>query len=322
MWRPDRSLRGPERATLARHRALNRVFAEAFTDRYSRDGLVGRARAPPQPADLALRASRMRATAPCSGGTRDGQIVGFNMVHRSGTEGWMGPLAVRPDRQGEGLGLHDGAGRHRLAQGAGRQDHRARDHAAHGREHRLLQPARLRAGAPHRHPGARSRRAASAASPERSRRAGHRVDARLDECRALTDAARAGRGLHSRARADARAGTRRYHAGPRRGRAGRFRALALGAAGRRAARRTRSACSSWWRRTSRRSSGWSTRFRAAAEAERRPARSPSAARPRSPRRTCGWSRRLPGALDRPADDAAGFPEAARGDGIVMSNWEI
>jgi hypothetical protein len=26
------------------------------------------------------------------------------MVHRSGTEGWMGPLAVRPDRQSEGLG--------------------------------------------------------------------------------------------------------------------------------------------------------------------------------------------------------------------------
>ena len=34
----------------------------------------------------------------------DGQLVAFNMVHRSGTEGWMGPLAVRPDRQGEGLG--------------------------------------------------------------------------------------------------------------------------------------------------------------------------------------------------------------------------
>jgi hypothetical protein len=34
----------------------------------------------------------------------DGHIVAFNMVHRSGTEGWMGPLAVRPDRQGEGLG--------------------------------------------------------------------------------------------------------------------------------------------------------------------------------------------------------------------------
>src|SRR6185503_14739103 len=33
-----------------------------------------------------------------------GAIVEFNMVHRSGTEGWMGPLAVRPDRQGEGIG--------------------------------------------------------------------------------------------------------------------------------------------------------------------------------------------------------------------------
>ena len=34
----------------------------------------------------------------------DGQMVAFNMVHRSGTEGWMGPLAVRTDRQGEGIG--------------------------------------------------------------------------------------------------------------------------------------------------------------------------------------------------------------------------
>jgi hypothetical protein len=34
----------------------------------------------------------------------EGHMVAFNMVHRSGTEGWMGPLAVRPDRQGEGLG--------------------------------------------------------------------------------------------------------------------------------------------------------------------------------------------------------------------------
>jgi hypothetical protein len=34
----------------------------------------------------------------------EGKMVAFNMVHRSGTEGWMGPLAVRPDRQGEGLG--------------------------------------------------------------------------------------------------------------------------------------------------------------------------------------------------------------------------
>ena len=41
MWRPDRSLRGPERATTRDIESLNRVFAEAFTDRYSRDGLIG-----------------------------------------------------------------------------------------------------------------------------------------------------------------------------------------------------------------------------------------------------------------------------------------
>jgi hypothetical protein len=33
-----------------------------------------------------------------------GSIAAFNMVHRSGTEGWMGPLAVRSDQQGHGLG--------------------------------------------------------------------------------------------------------------------------------------------------------------------------------------------------------------------------
>ena len=34
----------------------------------------------------------------------DDQLVAFNIAHRSGLEGWMGPLAVRPDRQGLGLG--------------------------------------------------------------------------------------------------------------------------------------------------------------------------------------------------------------------------
>ena len=32
------------------------------------------------------------------------RIVAFNMVHHSGTEGWMGPLCVRPEYQGAGLG--------------------------------------------------------------------------------------------------------------------------------------------------------------------------------------------------------------------------
>lgn len=103
MWRPDRSLRGPERATVRDIEALNRVFAEAFTDRYSRDGLVG-VRVP-QLNNLVWR----YALEDAGGGSMvwrdaEGQMVAFNMVHRSGTEGWMGPLAVRPDRQGEGLG--------------------------------------------------------------------------------------------------------------------------------------------------------------------------------------------------------------------------
>lgn len=103
MWRPDRSLRGPERANARDIESLNRVFAEAFTDRYSRDGLVG-VRVP-----LLNNLVWRYALEDAGDGSMvwrdaEGQMVGFNMVHRSGTEGWMGPLAVRPDRQGEGLG--------------------------------------------------------------------------------------------------------------------------------------------------------------------------------------------------------------------------
>ncbi len=32
------------------------------------------------------------------------QLVAFNIAHHSGVEGWMGPLAVRPDRQSGGVG--------------------------------------------------------------------------------------------------------------------------------------------------------------------------------------------------------------------------
>ena len=103
MWRPDRSVRGPEPATIRDIDSLNRVFAEAFTDRYSRDGLVG-VRVP-QLNNLVWRYA-LEDAGDGSMVWRDaeGHMVAFNMVHRSGTEGWMGPLAVRPDRQGEGLG--------------------------------------------------------------------------------------------------------------------------------------------------------------------------------------------------------------------------
>src|SRR3954464_3695673 len=103
MWRPDRSVRGPDRPTLRDIDSLNRVFADAFTDRYSRDGLVG-VRVP-QLNNLVWRyALEDAGDGSMVWRDADGQMVAFNMVHRSGTEGWMGPLAVRPDRQGEGLG--------------------------------------------------------------------------------------------------------------------------------------------------------------------------------------------------------------------------
>jgi GNAT superfamily N-acetyltransferase len=94
---------GPEPATERDIEGLNRVFAEAFTDRYRRDGLVG-VRVP-QLNPLVWRYALL--------GAGDGamlwrdehdEVAAFNVAHRSGTEGWMGPLAVRTDRQGTGVG--------------------------------------------------------------------------------------------------------------------------------------------------------------------------------------------------------------------------
>ncbi|MEO8199288.1 MAG: GNAT family N-acetyltransferase [Gemmatimonadota bacterium] len=102
-WLPDRSVRGPERPTIRDIEPLNRIFAEAFTDRYRRDGLVG-VRVPylnPLIWRYAIEDSGEGAMIWRDG---DGRPAAFNMVHQSGSEGWMGPLAVRPDRQNEGLG--------------------------------------------------------------------------------------------------------------------------------------------------------------------------------------------------------------------------
>jgi GNAT superfamily N-acetyltransferase len=102
-WRSSHRPDGPYRATLDDIPGLNVVFSDSFTERYRRDGLVG-VRVP------ALNPAIWRyAIEDADGGAllwrdeRD-QVVAFNVVHRSGTEGWMGPLAVRPDAQGAGLG--------------------------------------------------------------------------------------------------------------------------------------------------------------------------------------------------------------------------
>jgi GNAT superfamily N-acetyltransferase len=102
-WPLDRELYGPERPTVRDIEPLNRVFSESFTDRYRRDGLLG-VRVPhlnPLIWRYALEDAGDGAMVWRDG---DGELVGFNIVHFSGSEGWMGPLAVRPDRQGAGLG--------------------------------------------------------------------------------------------------------------------------------------------------------------------------------------------------------------------------
>lgn len=103
MWRTEPRLTGPHRITTADITAINRLFSDAFTDRYRRDGMQG-VRVPflnPAVWRFALANAGEGAML-----WRDGRgdVVAFNLAHLSGSEGWMGPLAVRPDRQGGGLG--------------------------------------------------------------------------------------------------------------------------------------------------------------------------------------------------------------------------
>ena len=103
MWRPERAAHGPLPVSERDIPALNRLFADAFTDRYRRDGLVG-VRVP-----FLNEAIWRYAIDAADGGAmqwRDegDRLVAFNIAHRSGSEGWMGPLCVRPDRQLDGLG--------------------------------------------------------------------------------------------------------------------------------------------------------------------------------------------------------------------------
>lgn len=103
MWRPDRTVVGPTPLEVRDIAALNRLFSEAFTERYRRDGLHG-VRVPhlnPEVWRYALDGAGAGAMA-----WRDarGDLIAFNLAHLSGTEGWMGPLAVRTDRQGGGVG--------------------------------------------------------------------------------------------------------------------------------------------------------------------------------------------------------------------------
>ncbi|MEP6690147.1 MAG: GNAT family N-acetyltransferase [Gemmatimonadaceae bacterium] len=94
---------GPYPALIDDIPALNNVFSDAFTERYRRDGLVG-VRVPHlNPIVWRYAIEDAGAGALIWRDERD-DIIAFNIVHRSGVEGWMGPLCVRPDKQGSGLG--------------------------------------------------------------------------------------------------------------------------------------------------------------------------------------------------------------------------
>ena len=101
--RHARSLEGPLVATVDDIPQLNELFAEAFTERYRKDGMTG-VRVPPlNPAIWRYAIEGAGDGALCWRDER-GRLAAFNIVHHSGTEGWMGPLCVRPDCQGAGLG--------------------------------------------------------------------------------------------------------------------------------------------------------------------------------------------------------------------------
>ncbi|MGH7676090.1 MAG: GNAT family N-acetyltransferase, partial [Gemmatimonadales bacterium] len=102
-WLPEQRVEGPERVAERDIDQLNGVFAEAFTDRYRRDGLVG-VRVPRLNTAVWRYALRDAGDGAMAWRDERGDVVAFNIAHRSGAEGWMGPLAVRPDRQGAGIG--------------------------------------------------------------------------------------------------------------------------------------------------------------------------------------------------------------------------
>jgi GNAT superfamily N-acetyltransferase len=102
-WRGSRPVEGPMVAVADDIPALNDVFAEAFTERYRRDGMSG-VRVPPlNPAIWRYAIEDASDGALCWRDDRS-RIVAFNIAHRAGIEGWMGHLCVRPEYQGMGLG--------------------------------------------------------------------------------------------------------------------------------------------------------------------------------------------------------------------------
>ena len=102
-WRSDRALEGPFQIADDDIPELNRLFSEAFTERYRKDGMVS-VRVPGLNPQMWQYAVADAARGAVLWRDQDGGIAAFNLVHASGTEGWMGPLAVASPYQGRGAG--------------------------------------------------------------------------------------------------------------------------------------------------------------------------------------------------------------------------
>jgi GNAT superfamily N-acetyltransferase len=83
--------------------ALNALFSDAFSERYRRDGMSG-VRVPPLNPTIWRFAIEGAGQGAMLWRDGMGRIAAFNLAHASGSEGWMGPLAVREELQGRGLG--------------------------------------------------------------------------------------------------------------------------------------------------------------------------------------------------------------------------
>src|SRR5437870_13852411 len=102
-WLPERQVYGPEPAGERDTEGLNRVFADAFTDRYRRDGLVG-VRVPHLNPQLWRYALLDAGPGAMLWRDEAGHVVALNIAHPSGAERGWGLLPVRPDRQRAGVG--------------------------------------------------------------------------------------------------------------------------------------------------------------------------------------------------------------------------
>ncbi len=102
-WRSEPAVTGPELIQPADIPALNTVFSDAFSERYRKDGLVG-VRVPFLNPLIWRYAIEGAGAGAVLWRTDRGAVAAFNIAHRSGVEGWMGPLAVMPELQSRGLG--------------------------------------------------------------------------------------------------------------------------------------------------------------------------------------------------------------------------